>query len=76
MKVGMFLLVVGGVLVILGLLFILLGRFGAVSWIGHLPGDLNIQGKNFSLHIPLMTCLVISLVLTLLFALVRWLGIR
>lgn len=38
----------------------------SVPWLGRLPGDIHVERENFSLHIPLVTCLVVSLLLTLL----------
>lgn len=54
---GLLLLIVGG-----GIL--LLARAG---WpLGRLPGDIHVEGKNFSFHFPLTTSLLFSLVLTAL----------
>lgn len=39
--------------------------------LGRLPGDIVVQRPNFSFYFPVVTCLVISLVLTLLFWLFR-----
>ncbi|MES2353593.1 MAG: DUF2905 domain-containing protein [Pseudomonadota bacterium] len=39
--------------------------------IGRLPGDIHIVREGFSFHFPLMTCLVISLVATVLFWIFR-----
>lgn len=60
----------------LGLMFLgaLLLIIGGVLWLaarfnlplGRLPGDLNWQGKNWSVHFPLVTMLILSLILTLL----------
>lgn len=38
---------------------------------GRLPGDIHIVREGFSLHFPLMTCLVISIVVTLVLWLLR-----
>jgi hypothetical protein len=40
-----------------------------VPWLGRLPGDVYIQRGNWSFYFPVVTCLVISIVLTLLFTL-------
>lgn len=40
-------------------------------WIGRLPGDIRIERGNFSLYFPVVTCIVVSIVLTLLFSLFR-----
>jgi len=34
------------------------------NWLGRLPGDLHVSRGDVSLHLPVVTCLVISLVLT------------
>ena len=57
------------VLVVLGLLLVLVGLFW--PWLsrlpfGRLPGDLIIERDNFTFYFPLMTCLVVSVVLTLI----------
>ena len=40
-------------------------------WFGKLPGDINYSRGNFSFHFPLVTCLIISVVLTLIMWLMR-----
>ena len=58
----------------LGLLFFFLG---ALLWLGpklslpRLPGDILIQKKNFTFYFPLATCLILSLLLTLIFNLLK-----
>jgi len=41
------------------------------GWVGKLPGDININRDNFSFHFPLVTCLLISVALSLLLWLFR-----
>ena len=41
------------------------------SWLGRLPGDIAVQKPGFSFYFPLTTCIVISLILTLIFWLLR-----
>ncbi len=36
------------------------------GWLGRLPGDIHFTRGNFSFHFPLVTCLLLSLVLTIL----------
>ena len=67
MEIRRLLIVVGLVLVAAGVLWPWLGRLG----LGRLPGDIAIQRQNFSFYFPAVTCLVISVVLTLLFWLFR-----
>ena len=57
-------------MVLLGLILIAAGNLsGKVPWLGRLPGDIHIERGNWSFYFPLATCLVISIVLTLLFSL-------
>ena len=65
----------GKLLVIFGLLIagvgaLLWSGFGK-GWLGRLPGDINYSKGDFSLHFPIVTCLVISVILTLLMWLFR-----
>jgi hypothetical protein len=65
---GKFLVIAGLLLVVVGAL--LWSGFGK-GWLGRLPGDINYTKDNFSFHFPLMTCLILSALLTLLLWLFR-----
>ena len=67
-ELGKFLIVAGGLLVGIGALFLLGGK---IPWLGRLPGDLVVQRENFSFYFPLATSILVSIVLSLLFALLR-----
>ena len=54
---------VGLVLVVIGLLWPWLGRFG----LGRLPGDIVIERGEFRFYFPIMTCLVASGIVSLIF---------
>jgi len=41
------------------------------SWLGRLPGDINYSRGGFSVHFPVVTCLIVSAMLTLLMWLFR-----
>jgi len=62
-SVGILLISLGLGLTLLGLAIVLAARF---PFLGHLPGDLHIRGKNWSFSFPLTTCIVLSVVLTVL----------
>ena len=63
---GRALIVSGVLLVILGGLVLLSGR---IPWLGRLPGDIRIKRDGFSFYFPLTTCIIVSVILTLLFRL-------
>jgi len=65
---GKAILVVGLLLVGLGALLWLLGR---IPGVGRLPGDIYIKRGNFIFYFPLATCILISIVISLLLALFR-----
>jgi hypothetical protein len=65
---GRWLIVVGVILVIVGAGFLLAPK---IPWLGRLPGDLSFKRGNFSFYFPLGTCIVISIILTLIFWLLR-----
>lgn len=67
MQPGRTLIVVGLTIAAVGLLWIVAERFG----LGRLPGDLMIRRKGFTVYFPLVSSIVVSLVLTLLFNLFR-----
>jgi hypothetical protein len=66
---------IGKLLVVCGLMLVVLGAllwsgFGR-GWLGHLPGDIHYNSENFSFHFPVVTCLLISAILTFLMWLFR-----
>lgn len=65
MTLGKLLLIVGLVISGIGLLVMLGVPFG------RLPGDFSVKRGNFAFYFPLTTSIVLSILLTLLFALLR-----
>jgi hypothetical protein len=58
-----FLIVLGLVILVAGLLWPYLSQIG----LGRLPGDIVIQRENVRFYFPLMTCLLLSLLFSLVF---------
>lgn len=67
-ETGKALLIIGVVIVLIGGLLMIAGRFGLP--LGRLPGDIAYRGKNVSVYFPLGTCLLISVVLTVILYLI------
>ncbi len=62
---------IGNWLIGTGLLLLLLGiayKFGLLNWFGNLPGDIRYEGRNTRFYFPVVTMLLISVILSLLFA--------
>ncbi|HHU86614.1 MAG TPA: DUF2905 domain-containing protein [Peptococcaceae bacterium] len=58
---GIFLVLIGGLLLLGGRLF----------GLGRLPGDIFLQRGNFSFYFPVVTCIVLSILLTIILNLIR-----
>ena len=65
---GKTLILFGGVLLGIGILLTLGGK---LPWLGRLPGDIFIQRDNFSFYFPITTSVLVSMLLSLLFFLLR-----
>jgi hypothetical protein len=60
---------IGKGLIYLGILLVVVGvalsLIGKVPWLGQLPGDITIERGRFTFYFPLTTCIVISVILSL-----------
>ena len=65
---GRLLLLVGGILVVAGVALILLGRTQIP--VGRLPGDIVYRGKNTTVYFPIVTCILLSVILSAVFYLI------
>lgn len=66
---------IGRMLVIIGIIIILFGFIlifaGKIPLMGRLPGDIAIKKGNVIFYFPLVTCIIISLIVTLILYLLR-----
>jgi len=62
-------------LILMGLLLLGVGLLLLVSdkipWLGRLPGDIVVKRERFTFYFPLVTCLILSVILSLIFWLFR-----
>lgn len=65
---GRLLAIFGGVIMIVGIA--LWSGFGA-GWLGRLPGDIRLERGNTAFYFPIVTCIVVSIVLTVLMSMFR-----
>jgi len=61
----------GRLLITAGVILVVAGVLVALLPLGRLPGDIRIEGKNSSFYFPLATCLLVSVVISLIMWLVR-----
>jgi len=66
--VGKSLILLGSALIVIGALLALASK---VSWLGRLPGDIYIQKKNFVFYFPITTCIIASIVISVILLFLR-----
>ena len=69
MQLGKLLVIMGFVLAGLGLLVMAGSKFSFLG-LGRLPGDIAYKGKSVTFYFPIVTCLILSAALTLIFWLI------
>ena len=67
MSMGNMLIWVGIALVLIGVLY----KLGLLNWFGNLPGDIKYEGEHTKVYFPVVTMIVISVVLSLLIAIMK-----
>jgi hypothetical protein len=67
-EMGKFLVILGAVIVVVGL--VLWGWF-APRWLGRLPGDIRIERGHSAFYFPIVTCIILSILLSLLLSIFR-----
>lgn len=67
-ELGRILAILGGVITVVGLA--LWAGLGS-GWLGKLPGDIRIERGNSAFYFPIVTCIVVSIVMTLLLSIFR-----
>ena len=66
--IGKILIISGCVLIIMGLAFLFADH---IPFLGKLPGDISLEKGRFHFYFPIATCLIISIILTVLFYIFR-----
>jgi hypothetical protein len=69
--IGKLLVAVGLIIVIIGLVVWFGGRVPLLNRLGRLPGDIYVRGDHWSFYFPLTTSIVISIIISILFMLLR-----
>ena len=68
-SIGKYLIVFGAVILVAG---IILTFFPRLNFFGKLPGDISIKKENYSVYFPIVTSIVISILLTLIFWIINF----
>jgi len=65
-ELGQFIVIIGVIATLAGLV---MWSGIAPKWLGRLPGDIRIEREHSSFYFPIVTCIVLSILLSLLFSL-------
>ncbi len=68
--IGKWILIFGVMLVVVGAVVWLIETLGLPM--SRLPGDIRMRGQDWSFHFPIVTCIVVSIVLTVVVNLLIW----
>ncbi|MBV8356547.1 MAG: DUF2905 domain-containing protein [Deltaproteobacteria bacterium] len=68
---GKALVIIGLLVAVLGLLVWSGGSIPLVNRLGRLPGDIYLRRDNFTFYLPITTCIVLSIVISLIIGLLR-----
>lgn len=64
-----YLLIIGFILIITGLILYFFGN--KFTWLGRLPGDIRVEKDNFRFYFPIITMILLSAVISLIFFIIR-----
>jgi len=67
-QIGKWLISAGIIIALLGALVMILGRIGLFK----LPGDLELGSKNWRIYLPVASCILISIILTVILWLINY----
>ena len=67
-ELGKFVVVIGIITTLVGL--VMWSGF-APNWLGRLPGDIRIEREHSAFYFPIVTCIILSIVLSLLLSFFR-----
>jgi hypothetical protein len=62
------LIIFGAIVALVGVILLVTPK---IPWLGKLPGDITYRGERFTLYLPLATCILLSVVLSLILYLFR-----
>jgi len=68
--IGKVFIIAGGAAIIIGIIFIYGEKIPIIKYLGKLPGDIRIQKENFYFNFPVTTCILLSVIVTIIFRII------
>ena len=69
---GKFLIIIGAVVLLVGIIWYFFGD--KLRWIGHLPGDINIERDSFRFYFPVTTLILLNVLIFIAIRIWNWLS--
>ena len=69
-QIGKLIATAGVGLIAVGALLMVASRLGMTNHLGRLPGDMSYRGRNLSFYFPIVTCVLLSIIVTIVLWLV------
>jgi hypothetical protein len=67
-QLGKLLIIFGIIMVVVGFLMFFFDR---IPWLGKLPGDIVIKKQSFTIYFPIVTCILLSILISLVFFMIN-----
>ena len=67
---GKYIIIFGFIVVLIGIVIYFFGN--RLGFLGRLPGDIRIEGERGGFYFPIVTCIVLSIVISLIIRIVQW----
>jgi hypothetical protein len=70
--IGRIIMILGAAAILLGMVFYFGWAPGLFGWMGRLPGDIRVEREGSGFYFPITTCIVLSILLTIIVRLAMW----
>ncbi|HAX98644.1 MAG TPA: DUF2905 domain-containing protein [Candidatus Atribacteria bacterium] len=64
-------IIIGVILIVIGLVMMFLPKLPFLQRLGRLPGDIIVKKGNITFYFPWVTCIIVSIILTIIFSILR-----
>lgn len=69
-QTGKYIILFGIIVVVIGVVIYFFGH--RLGFLGRLPGDIRIEGERGSFYFPVVTCILLSIVISVIVRIVQW----
>ena len=63
---GKYIIIIGIIIILIGIVIMFKDSIPILRYLGRLPGDIHVKKENFSFHFPIVTCIIVSIIISLI----------